>query len=145
MSKIDLNAKKIIQELQENIKGLTSKATLNVGFFESSRYTEGTYVAQVARIQEYGSIKIPPRPFFRNAIDNNMQKWLDFLGRDLVNTNNAELSYNRLGEVARGDIVESITQLDTPPNAPKTIARKGSSNPLIDTGFLRANVTFKVE
>ena len=145
MSKIDLNAKKIIQELQENIKGLTSKATLNVGFFESSRYTEGTYVAQVARIQEYGSLKIPPRPFFRNAIDNNMQKWLDFLGRDLVNTNNAETSYNRLGEVARGDIVESITQLDTPPNAPKTIARKGSSNPLIDTGFLRANVTFKVD
>lgn len=145
MSKIDLNAKKIIQELQENIKGLTSKATLNVGFFESSRYTEGTYVAEVARIQEYGSIKIPPRPFFRNAIDNNMQKWLDFLGRDLVNTNNAELSYNRLGEMARGDIVESITQLDTPPNAPKTIARKGSSNPLIDTGFLRANVTFKVD
>lgn len=145
MSKIDLNAKKIMQDLQENIKGLTSKATLNVGFFESSRYTEGTYVAQVARIQEYGSLKIPPRPFFRNAIDNNMQKWLDFLGRDLVNTNNAELSYNRLGEMARGDIVESITQLDTPPNAPKTIARKGSSNPLIDTGFLRANVTFKVE
>lgn len=145
MSKIDLNTKKIIQELQENIKGLTSKATLNVGFFESSRYTEGAYVAQVARIQEYGSIKIPPRPFFRNAIDNNMQKWLDFLGRDLVNTNNAETSYNRLGEVVRGDIVESITQLDTPPNAPKTIARKGSSNPLIDTGFLRANVTFKVE
>lgn len=134
-----------MQDLQENIKGLTSKATLNVGFFESSRYTEGTYVAQVARIQEYGSLKIPPRPFFRNAIDNNMQKWLDFLGRDLVNTNNAELSYNRLGEMARGDIVESITQLDTPPNAPKTIARKGSSNPLIDTGFLRANVTFKVE
>lgn len=145
MSKIDLNAKKIIQELQENIKGLTSKATLNVGFFESSRYTEGAYVAQVARIQEYGSLKIPPRPFFRNAIDNNMQKWLDFLGRDLVNTNNAETSYNRLGEVVRGDIVESITQLDIPPNAPKTIARKGSSNPLIDTGFLRANVTFKVE
>ena len=47
--------------------------------------------------------------------------------------------------MARGDIVESITQLDTPPNTPKTIARKGSSNPLIDTGFLRANVTFKVE
>ena len=145
MSKIDLNAKKIIQELQREVKGLTSKATLNVGFFESSRYTAGTYVAQLARILEYASIKIPPRPFFRNAIDNNMQKWLDFLGRDLVNTNNAELSYNRLGEMARGDIVESITQLDTPPNAPKTIARKGSSNPLIDTGFLRANVTFKVE
>ena len=145
MSKIDLNAKKIMQELQREVKGLTSKATLNVGFFESSRYTEGAYVAQVAMIQEYGNIKIPPRPFFRNAIDNNMQKWLDFLGRDLVNTNNAELSYNRLGEMARGDIVESITQLDTPPNAPKTIARKGSSNPLIDTGFLRANVTFKVD
>ena len=145
MSKIDLNAKKIIQELQENIKGLTSKATLNVGFFESSRYDNGTYVAEVARDNEFGTLKIPPRPFFRNAIDENTPKWVDFLGRDLVNTNDAGISYNRLGEIARGDIVESITKLNTPPNSPKTIALKGSSNPLIDTGFLRANVTFKVD
>ena len=67
------------------------------------------------------------------------------MGRDLVETNDGGISYNRLGEMARGDIVESITKLNTPPNSPKTIALKGSSNPLIDTGFLRANVTFKVD
>lgn len=145
MNKIDLNAKKIIQELQENIKGLTSKASLKVGFFESSRYDNGNYVAEVARDNEYGTLKIPPRPFFRNATDENTKKWVDFLGRDLVETNDAGISYNRLGEIARGDIVESITKLNTPPNSPKTIALKGSSNPLIDTGFLRANVTFKVD
>ena len=67
------------------------------------------------------------------------------MGRDLVETNDAGISYNRLGEIARGDIVKSITKLNTPPNAQRTIEQKGSSNPLIDTGFLRANVTFKVD
>lgn len=145
MNKIDLQPRAVIKELQENIKGLTSKASLKVGFFESSRYDNGTYVAEVARDNEYGTLKIPPRPFFRNAIDENTPKWVDFLGRDLVNTNDAGISYNRLGEMARGDIVESITRLNTPPNAQRTIEQKGSSNPLIDTGFLRANVTFKVD
>ena len=54
------------------------------------------------------------------------------------------MSYNRLGEVARGDIVKSINQTNSPANSPITIEAKGSSKPLIDTGFLRANVTFKV-
>lgn len=145
MNKIDLQPRAVIKELQENIKGLTSKASLKVGFFESSKYDNGIYVAEVARDNEYGTLKIPPRPFFRNATDENTKKWVDFLGRDLVNTNDAGISYNRLGEIARGDIVKSINQTNSPANSPLTIKAKGSSKPLIDTGFLRANVTFKVE
>lgn len=52
---------------------------------------------------------------------------------------------NKLGIVAQGDIQSEITSLRSPPNSAVTIARKGSSNPLIDTGAMRQAVTWVVE
>ena len=37
-----------------------------------------------------------------------------------------------------------LTDLKTPPLAESTIRRKGSSNPLIDTGQLRSSITWQV-
>lgn len=143
-AELNINTSRVIKDLQYRLKNFNAKTTLNVGFFEESRYDNGSYVADVARYNEFGTLDIPPRPFFRKAINDNSSKWLDFLARDLAQTENIELSYNRLGEIARGDIVKSINQTNSPPNAPSTIKAKGSSKPLVDTGFLRANVTFKV-
>ena len=42
------------------------------------------------------------------------------------------------------EIQQSIRQLRTPPNSPLTIAMKGSSNPLINTGKLRNSVDFEI-
>ena len=50
-----------------------------------------------------------------------------------------------LGELVKGEVQRRIAELKTPPNAPATIARKGSSNPLIDKGVLRASATYKVD
>ena len=35
--------------------------------------------------------------------------------------------------------------MKTPENAPSTIAKKGSSNPLIDTGEMRSKVSHEVK
>lgn len=145
MGSFNLNPKVLIDEISQELKPLADKNQLRVGFFETSKYDDGTFVADVAKKNEFGTLKIPPRPFFRNAIENNTKKWINFLAKDLVKSENAEMSYNRLGEVARGDIVKSINQTNSPANSPITIEAKGSSKPLVDTGFLRANVTFKVE
>lgn len=145
MNNFNLNPKALIDEISQELKPLADKNQLKIGFFETSKYTDGTYVADVAKKNEFGTLQIPSRPFFRNAIENNAKKWVNFLAQDLVKSENAEISYNRLGEVARGDIVKSINQTNSPTNSPLTIKAKGSSKPLVDTGFLRANVTFKVE
>ena len=50
----------------------------------------------------------------------------------------------RLGIQAADDIRSEITSLSLPANSPVTIAIKGSSNPLIDTGEMRAAVTHQV-
>lgn len=145
MNSFNLNPKALISEISKELKPLADENQLKVGFFETSKYQNGIYVADVAKNNEFGTLEIPSRPFFRNAIENNSKKWVNFLAQDLVKSENAEISYNRLGEVARGDIVKSINQTNSPANSPLTIKAKGSSKPLIDTGFLRANVTFKVE
>jgi hypothetical protein len=48
------------------------------------------------------------------------------------------------GEKAKAAIQEAITELKEPPNAPSTIKRKHSDNPLIDSGNMRQSVTYSV-
>jgi hypothetical protein len=43
-----------------------------------------------------------------------------------------------------GDIQDRISDGIPPPNSPITIARKGSSKPLIDSGQLRQSISFEV-
>ena len=52
---------------------------------------------------------------------------------------------SRLGILAQGDVQSTITSLSSPPNSPVTIKLKGSSSPLIDTGEMRARVSYSVE
>lgn len=138
-----INSKNL--NLENELKGLIKNKNLEVGFFEVSKYENGVYVASVASFNEYGTAKIPPRPFFRNAIAKNSNKWNDILANELRNSVDVELAYNRVGEVAKGDIVESIMQTNTPPNSPLTIAKKKSSKPLVDTSFMRSSVNYKVK
>lgn len=134
------------EDLNNKLKGLISKSKnkLEVGFFKDAKYENGMAVADVAKIQEYGTLKIPARPFFRIAIDKNTAKWFNVFKNQFLVNNNIELSLNQVGEVARGDVVSSITNLMSPPLSEVTIKKKGSSKPLIDTGFLRASVNYKV-
>ena len=51
----------------------------------------------------------------------------------------------RVGEFMKDRIQVSITTLRSPGNAPATIREKGSSNPLIDEGFLRNSVAWVID
>lgn len=98
--------------------------------------------------QERGSIVIPERSFMRTTFDEKKAEWFEFVKRQLNNVFefkiDAQTLYARLGARMVGDIQEKITDLDAPPNAPSTIQKKGSSNPLIDSGGLRMRITFRV-
>lgn len=139
-----LNSLNLKNELNKKIKGLSENKRLEMGFFESAKYQNGKYVANVAKWQEYGTIRTPARPFFRPAIDKNGNKWLNIFKSQVASNGSIELSLNKVGELSRGDLIKQIMQTNTPPNAESTIRIKGSSKPLIDTGFLRASVSFKV-
>lgn len=92
---------------------------------------------------------IPERPFMRNALRANRGKYQDAMRSSAVKILRGSTSLtvvmSKLGIVAQGDIQAEITSLSSPPNSPVTIALKGSSNPLIDTGEMRGAVTYKVD
>lgn len=92
---------------------------------------------------------IPARPFLLNAIRKNRRLYRSALkasaAKILRGETTMERTLSKLGIFAQGHIQEEITNLRTPPNAASTIAAKGSSNPLIDSGEMRGAVTYKVD
>lgn len=120
------------------------KITLEAGFLEGVTYPDGMSVPMVASLNEFGTYNIPPRPFFRNAINKNSDKWgkVFLQGMQKQGARNA---FGLLGERIRKDIVQSINDTNEPPNSPVTIARKGSSKPLVDTGLMRASVNYRIK
>lgn len=116
-----------------------------VGFHgDEPPYPDGTSIAEVAAFNEFGTSRIPARPFMRNAVDKYQDSWFEQIRKDRQRGLDEHAIAQRLGLRMVGDIRQEITDLDTPPNAPSTIARKGSSNPLIDTGRMRQSVKHKV-
>ena len=110
--------------------------------------TDGDIITR-AMANEFGTKRIPERPFMRNAMRANQDKYSAAMGKAAGAVLKGETSLRqvlgKLGAMAQGDIQKEIRDLDSPPNAPGTVARKKSSNPLIDTGEMRQRVTWKVD
>lgn len=118
-------------------------AYLEVGFYDSVIYPNGMNVADVAYINDKG-LGVPSRPFFTIAIEKWGEKATKLIADAYHNGMSLEKALGRAGIFMQGKIQDEITDLETPPNAPSTIAIKGSSNPLIDTGLMRRSVSFQV-
>lgn len=142
---------------------------IKVGFFATSTYPDGTAVTDVALWNEFGidsktfavrtpdgaiiglrrpAVKrIPERPFFRRAIKRMGKPVLELLEAE-VDTEVMVVSRStadRAGAIASAEVQKSITRLKRPANAPATRELKKSSNPLIDTAFMRDSVTWKID
>jgi hypothetical protein len=107
------------------------------------------YVAEIAFWHEFGTRYAPERSFIRSTWDENVRKYSK-LAEQLIllmylKQQDVISSLNILGLKIESDIKRKITTLRVPPNAPSTIRRKKSSNPLIDTGQLRASIRYLVE
>lgn len=110
--------------------------------------TRLTY-AELARIHEFGNARTPQRSWLRAAIheyQTAIQKRAALCGRGvLLDKFTVEQALELLGEYVVGVIKQRISDGISPPNAPSTIKRKGSSKPLIDKGGFRASITHRPE
>ena len=164
---------------------------LKVGFLENATYPDGTSVAMVAMINEFGAtisreagqvtiyrktnkagtgfarkgrfvkqresnfasthahgayeIKIPPRPFFRTMISQNQASWAPTTARLLMQGMSTDQVMDLMGQEIAGQLRASIIAMNSPPNAPSTIRKKGFNDPLIDTGYMLSRVDYEVE
>lgn len=108
--------------------------------------------AVAAYIASHGdpAFAIPPRPFLQPSIEANQdliaKQQSKIIQTALNKPQNTELEIRKLGmlgqNLARGWFTDPRN--GWPPNAPSTVARKGSDRPNIDTGQLRRAITYVV-
>ena len=87
----------------------------------------------------YGFKHIPSRPFMQQAFNKRIEEIKEVSASLHLQYLNGEISEKqalaRLGEWYAGEIKEEILSGDFTPNAASTVAKKGSSRPLVDTGL----------
>jgi hypothetical protein len=115
---------RVEQKLAEFARKLTSAKTVRIGFLENARYPNGTPVAMVAALQEYGvpSRGQPPRPFFRTMIAEHQKEWAPAMAA-LLKTNGGDVAKTlaQTGEAIAGQLRESIIKTNAPPLSPVTL------------------------
>lgn len=154
-------------KIQANIEGLNGKK-VSVGVLG------GGEQSWLASIHEYGcviqvtdkmrkylaatglhlkatttQITIPERAFLRNGFDENKDDVIrqaeNVLGEVVAGRMDTEQLFEMVGLLMKSRIQDYARDLDSPPNHPYTKERKGSSNPLIDSGDMIGSITYKVE
>ena len=101
--------------------------------------------AWIAHLNEFGTRTSPARPFVGLGCRAAVAAALGVLRCGVVNGVVTDKAAAAVGAVAAEHIKAAIRDLRTPPNAPRTVARKGGSNPLIATGDMRDAVGYAVE
>lgn len=131
-----INTKKW-DKVKLNLKKLNNAYTA-IGFFSKDTNSEGALMAAIAAVHEFGWGNSPERSFMRAWFDGNKKKIEQMQNKlynqILIGRISPETGLKRLGEWAQGEIRQFIIELKDPPNKAVTIAAKGSSSPLIDTG-----------
>ena len=108
------------------------------------------YVAQYAYMNEFGTPSIPSRPFMRNSVRNNKEKWVQTLKKCLERGMDSEDAIYFLGEEMRADIISEIETGNFAPNSPLTVefkklkGRTEPNRPLIDSGILEKSIDYQV-
>jgi hypothetical protein len=133
------------------LEGAKNARTLTVGVHDAeggAPTASGRTVGEVATINEYG-LGVPERSFIRAWFDETEQANIEILrkiGRNIVQGKggNYTQGLEQAGLAFVGQIQGKIAGGIAPENAPSTVARKGSSTPLVNTGQLKSSIRHKV-
>jgi phage gpG-like protein len=144
------------EELLRNARGGLGGRRVKVGVLASkggmAKHTDTLTIIELAAIHEFGSpaAGIPERSFIRATLHKHRSE-LAALSQKLAGPmirgkTSPDAVLKILGEWAVAKIRAEITTGDgiPPPLKPRTIARKGSSRPLVDTGRLLGAITYEI-
>jgi hypothetical protein len=102
--------------LDEIAKKVSKASSVDVGFLSDATYPDGTSVAMVAALDEFGHGKTPPRPFFRTMIEAKSPEWPEAVGNLLVaNDYDAAKTLGQTGAAIKGQLQDSIIDTYAPP------------------------------
>jgi len=113
-----------------------------VGILEGAKNGEGASIAEYATYNEFGTDKIPERPFMRTAFDESKAKISQDMNREgkrmAMGQVTAQNALTVIGQRHASRIQNVITGRDFLPRlSPQTVkAKKGSEKTLVDTGAM---------
>ena len=141
----DLGYNRIMRDLQK-LYGMEVVAGM---LKDSGKAENGASYVDIATWNEYGTSRIPSRPFIRISADTNKAAWAK-LAQQCVNDVIDGDSPRDAAQVVGHRMVEDIRKVfgDTSKlkaNAPSTIAKKGRNEPLVDSGEMRRRVNSRIE
>ena len=132
----------------KDIKSMDGKG-VKVGIMGGTS-AKGVSVIDYAVWNEFGTKHIPKRPFMQRTADESLAETLKFtehlVGKMIDGGISSDLVLKNLGEFYVKKIKMTIRNAKewAAANADSTIARKGSSSPLIDIGLMVNSVTYEV-
>ena len=144
----------LLDRIRSVAKRYTTK--IEVGYFGNAMHkpsiTSGKSrpiaLKDLAAIHELG-LGVPKRAFIEPSLKKNRKKYLVYAGKQITpiirGKKSLNASWQGLGVMAVADIQQYMVTASFTPLAASTIARKGSSKPLIDTGQLRQSITYRVK
>ena len=134
---------KLRQFIREAKKG--GVKNIQVGIFADSKYPDGTPVATVAAVNEFGSGAIKERPAFRQGIRDIPAALAPLFKVGFKRTLVLDRPFaKRIGETAADVLKASYVRLRSPGNKPSTLLKKSGSNPLLDTKTLIKSLKSRV-
>ena len=150
----DNGARKLLERAQDMARGRSVRVGILTDAPKDEKGSEkptSMTLVEVAAIHEFGAPEagIPQRSFLRSTVDENearIGKLQEALGaKVLKGTLTEEQALNQVGAAVAGMVQAKIASNIPPALAPETIARKGSSVALVNTGQLRSSITWQVE
>lgn len=123
------------------------KGKLNNPHYEPEDGKPGPSIIDVAIWNNFG-IRVPRRDFMTPA-SQEWQKYFEQMvemSREEIINGEIDIDnfLNLMGQAGAEFISEAIVRLRRPPNSPRTIAKKKSSNPLVDSGDLSKAPTYEI-
>ena len=122
LAKIEARLKQIPQEFEGKV--------VQVGFPTNAQYEDGTPIASIAIIHEFGAPEahIPPRPFFGPSIAEHKSDWIRAVKKAVqLGTENdltAEDALDGVGDLMAKQIQGTIANLYAPELAESTLAAR---------------------
>lgn len=147
---------KVWKQLRAHLKKIgKDHSYVKVGVLTDEMHHSGFSLVEIAAVHEFGSRdgRIPQRSFIRAGIKDSQPQLVRFLQnlaravlKDPAASHSAvDEALNKLGAFAANSVKRYVTKNNIPPPlSPRTIVRKGSSKPLIDTGQLVNSITWQV-
>lgn len=145
---VKINNKGLEKELALMQKMTNASVKIGIQSDAGAHRESGANVVDIAIWNEFGTDKIPSRPFIRQCFADNQGLVEQHLQRIVLNVakgSELRLEMARLGQWYEGKQKQTLRNYPWKSNSKATVKRKKSSKPLIDTAQLVNSIRYQVE